>query len=51
MAEGSKCKKEELQRLIDKGLWENLTWSEIWDRNARQYPDDEAIVDFRRRLT
>lgn len=51
MAEGTIRKKEEVQQLIDKGMWEAITWSEIWDRNAKQYPNDEAIVDFRRRLT
>lgn len=51
MAEGTIRKKAELQQFIDKGVWEDLTWPEVWDRNAEKYPDDEAIIDFRRRLT
>ena len=51
MAEASVRKKKELQEFINKGLWEALTWSEIWDRNARDYPDKEAVVDVKTRLT
>jgi non-ribosomal peptide synthetase component E (peptide arylation enzyme) len=51
MAEATIRKKKELQEFIDKGLWEDLTWSELWDRNARDYPDREAIVDVKTRLT
>ena len=51
MAEATIRKKKELQEFIDKGLWEDTTYSEEWDRNARDYPDKEAIVDCKTRLT
>jgi len=51
MAEATIRKKKELQEFIDKGLWEDLIWAELWDRNARDYPDKEAIVDSKTRLT
>ena len=49
--EGTKKKSAELQKFIDDGLWGNETWSDIWDRNAEQYPDKEALVDNKVRLT
>lgn len=51
MAEATIRKKKELQEFIDKGLWEDLTWADFWERNARDYPDKEAIVDSNTRLT
>jgi non-ribosomal peptide synthetase component E (peptide arylation enzyme) len=51
MAEGTVRGKKKLQKFIDEGLWEDMTWSEICDRNARDYPDKEAIVDANTRLT
>jgi len=51
MAEASVRKKKELQEFIDKGFWEDLTWSDLWDRNAREYPDKEALVDVKSRWT
>ena len=51
MAEGTVRGREKLQKFIDEGIWEDLTWSEICDRNAREYPDKEAIVDANHRLT
>ena len=34
-----------------RSYWGNTTYADIWDRNARQYPDKEAIVDNKTRLT
>jgi non-ribosomal peptide synthetase component E (peptide arylation enzyme) len=51
MAEASVRKKKELQAFIDKGLWEDLTWSDLWDRNARVRPNREALVDRKSRYT
>lgn len=34
-----------------KGYWDEVTSHEAWDRNARDYPGEEAIVDSRTRLT
>lgn len=51
MAEATVRKKKELQEFIDKGLWEDLAWSNLWDRNAKNFPNKEAIVDHKTRLT
>jgi non-ribosomal peptide synthetase component E (peptide arylation enzyme) len=43
------------QQMIDEytrnGYWEAITLSDIWDRNAENNPQKEAIVDLRTRLT
>ena len=36
---------------FSKGLWTMDTTSDIWDENARKYPEKEAFVDIKRRLT
>lgn len=36
---------------FSKGYWTDETTSALWDRNAVQYPDQEAFVDAHRRLT
>lgn len=36
---------------MEKGYWDTTTFAEIWDRNAEQYPQKEAIVDSKTRLT
>jgi non-ribosomal peptide synthetase component E (peptide arylation enzyme) len=33
------------------GYWLPTTTADFWDRNAQEYPDDEAIVDSTQRLT
>jgi len=35
----------------DKGYWQSATFSDLWDRNAREIPDKEAVVDSTTRLT
>ena len=42
---------EMIQEYLQKGYWEADTFPEIWDRNAAQHPDEEAIIDSRTRLT
>ena len=43
---------EMVQDFVKKGVWEpGLLFWKWWDRNAAQYPDKEAIVDSRARLT
>lgn len=42
---------EPMAEYIEKGYWEPVTLSEIWDCNARDYPQREAIVDSKTRLT
>jgi non-ribosomal peptide synthetase component E (peptide arylation enzyme) len=34
-----------------KGYWDDVSLSGLWDRNAEDYPDKEAIADSRTRLT
>lgn len=36
---------------LSKGYWTGENTSEIWDKNAQLYPDREALVDSRSRLT
>ena len=38
-------------RYTENGYWGNPTTLDLWDRNARLYPDQEAVVDSRKRLT
>lgn len=49
--EGTQKKPAQLQEFIDKGLWGKQTWSDVWKRNAELYPDREAVVDCKARLT
>lgn len=36
---------EELQRYLAEGYWDKTILPDYWDRNARQQPDTEALVD------
>jgi non-ribosomal peptide synthetase component E (peptide arylation enzyme) len=36
---------------FSKGLWTMDTTSDLWEKNAKRYPDKEAFVDSKRRLT
>jgi len=51
MARANFYKKEIPEEYMEKGYWKLPSLSEMWDRNARDYPDKEAIVDSRTRLT
>lgn len=51
MAKASLYTQEMIEKYTGAGYWENITLSDIWERNARQYPHKEAIVDSRNRLT
>jgi len=43
---------EMVKEFVYKGVWKpGLLFWKWWDRNAEQYPDREAIVDSRQRLT
>lgn len=33
------------------GCWANLSLADLWDRNAKDYPDQEAVVDTNKRMT
>lgn len=39
------------EEYIRKGLWKNVTLFELWDKNARDFPMEEAVVDHKKRLT
>lgn len=51
MAKASLYTAEMIEKYTREGYWENINFPDIWDRNARQYPDKEAVVDSRNRLT
>ena len=36
---------EELEKNLTKGFWDKTILPDYWDRNARQWPDKEALVD------
>lgn len=42
---------EMIDDYVKKGYWEETTLYDLWDRNARDIPDREAIVDSKQRLT
>jgi len=42
---------ELIEEYASKGYWRPITFSHFWDRNAILYPDKEALVDSRVRLT
>jgi non-ribosomal peptide synthetase component E (peptide arylation enzyme) len=42
---------EMIAEYVGKGVWDDTTFAQVWDRNAEQYPQKEAIVDSRTRLT
>jgi len=51
MAKPSRLSQETINEYLKKGLWETTTWGDIWDRNAKLYPNREALVDRKSRLT
>ena len=51
MSRPTRYTQEMMDEYLSKGYWEQTTWPEVWDRNARDYPGREAIVDSRTRLT
>ncbi len=51
MAKSIRYDEKVFREYREKGYWEAATLSDVWDRNAREYPDREAIADSRTRLT
>ncbi len=51
MAVGIGYTPEVIKEYFRKGYWTDTTLSEAWEETAEQYPDREAIVDSRTRLT
>lgn len=51
MAKPTIYTQEMIEKYTKVGYWEPTTTSDYWEINARQYPDREALVDARVRLT
>ncbi len=51
MATPTRFTPEMFEEYKESGYWSDLTLSDLWERNALIYPDKEAIVDSRTRLT
>lgn len=51
MARPSRFTPEMYEEYTKRGYWKSTTFADLWDNNARRYPDREAIVDSRNRLT
>lgn len=51
MARPSRFTQEMFDRYTREGYWTTMTISDYWEQNARLYPDKEALVDSRTRLT
>jgi len=51
MAKPVRWTQEMIDEYVEKGYWEETTLYDLWNRNARNYPDREAIVDSNVRLT
>jgi len=51
MAKPTRYTPELMAEYTEKGYWEPMTLSGLWDRNARDYPQKGAIVDSKTRLT
>src|SRR5512139_3228737 len=42
---------EEIDQFIAHGYWDRANSLDFWEQNADKYPDDEAVVDSKSRLT
>ncbi|MBF8266306.1 MAG: acyl-CoA synthetase (AMP-forming)/AMP-acid ligase II [Dehalococcoidia bacterium] len=51
MAKATRMTPELVENYRRKGYWTSNTLAGFWDRNARAYPNQEALVDSSRRLT
>ncbi|MDP2744770.1 MAG: class I adenylate-forming enzyme family protein [Dehalococcoidia bacterium] len=51
MSRPTRYTEEMTAEYFKKGYWESTTWPEIWARNAEKWPDREALVDSKTRLT
>lgn len=51
MAKPTRYTPEMIARYRQSGYWEDITFADLWDKNAAAYPHKEALVDYRRRLT
>jgi len=37
--------KDDIEKYLKEGYWDKTILSDYWDRNARQWPDKDALVD------
>ncbi len=51
MAKSTRVTPELEKEYIEKGYWEEKTIPDMWDQNARDFADREALVDSQMRLT
>ncbi|MBI2935022.1 MAG: acyl--CoA ligase [Chloroflexi bacterium] len=51
MAIANRYTPEMMDGYLRTGQWTLISWPEVWDNNARDFPDSEAICDSQRRLT
>jgi non-ribosomal peptide synthetase component E (peptide arylation enzyme) len=51
MAKPTRFTQDMIDEYFSKGLWTEETTSDLWDRNAKLYPDKEAFIDSKKRLT
>lgn len=51
MVKPTRYTQEMYDEYFSKGYWTHETTSDLWDRNAAQYPDQEAFVDANCRMT
>jgi len=51
MAKPTRFTPDMMDEYFAKGYWTKETTSQIWDKNAELYPDKEALIDSRNRLT
>lgn len=51
MAKPSRLTPELSEEYRKRGYWEDITLPEMWDRNAREFPNKEALADSRKRLS
>jgi non-ribosomal peptide synthetase component E (peptide arylation enzyme) len=42
---------EEIDEFIARKYWDRASCLDVWEENAEKYPDDEAVVDSKSRLT
>ncbi len=51
MAKPTRYTPEIIAEYTAKGYWTSETFADIWDRNARDFPNKEAVIDSQKRVT
>jgi non-ribosomal peptide synthetase component E (peptide arylation enzyme) len=51
MAKATRYTQDMVNEYVSKGYWTGETTAELWDRNAKLFGSEEALVDSRKRLT